>query len=140
MRFLSLGAEARWWVKPETRPQKERFVQRDRLMGHFLGVYAESGKWDFEWGRKICHQGEHWSAGISYGYSMPLGRRLNMELSLSAGYASIPYRKFEPSEDYEILWRDPEKVGRWHYFGPTKAQVSLVYPILLTTKKKGGHR
>ena len=140
MRFLSLGAEARWWVKPNPRPQMGRFVQRDRLMGHFLGVYAESGKWDFEWGRKICHQGEHWSAGISYGYSMPLGRRLNMELSLSAGYASIPYRKFTPSKDYEILWRNPEKVGSWHYFGPTKAQVSLVYPILLTTKKKGDHR
>lgn len=137
MRFLSLGAEGRWWFNPNPHPQKERFIQRDKLMGHFLGVYAESGKWDFEWGRKICHQGEHWSAGISYGYSMPLGRRLNMELSLSAGYASIPYRKFEPSVDYEILWRDPVKHGRWHYFGPTKAQISLVLPVLVKARKGG---
>jgi hypothetical protein len=61
-----------------------------------------------------------------------------MEFSISVGYASIAYRKYEPSEDYEILWRDPVKHGRWHYFGPTKLQVSLVYPILMTTKKKGG--
>lgn len=138
IRFLSIGAEGRWWFKTKPRPQMGKRVQRDKLMGHFVGLYAESGKWDFEWGRDICHQGEHWSAGLSYGYSMPLGKRLNMEFSVSLGYASIPYRKYEPSEDYEILWRDPVKYGRWHYFGPTKVQVSLVYPILLTTKKKGG--
>jgi hypothetical protein len=115
-------------------------VQRDKLMGHFVGLYAESGKWDFGWGRDICHQGEHWSVGLSYGYSMPLGRRLNMEFSLSLGYASIAYRGYTHSENFEILWRDPAKQGRWHYFGPTKVQVSLVYPILLTTKKKGGKR
>lgn len=140
IRFLSIGGEGRWWFKPMPRPQMGRSVQRDRLMGHFVGVYAESGKWDFEWGRDICHQGEHWSVGLSYGYSMPLGRRLNMEFSLSLGYASIAYRGYTPSEDYEILWRDPAKQGRWHYFGPTKVQVSLVYPILLTTKKKGGSK
>ena len=138
IRFLSIGAEGRWWFKPMPRPQMGKSVQRDKLMGHFVGLYAESGKWDFEWGRDICHQGEHWSVGLSYGYSMPLGRRLNMEFSISVGYASIAYRKYEPSEDYEILWRDPVKHGRWHYFGPTKLQVSLVYPILMTTKKKGG--
>lgn len=140
IRFLSIGGEGRWWFKPMPRPQMGKSVQRDRLMGHFVGLYAESGKWDFEWGRDICHQGEHWSVGLSYGYSMPLGRRLNMEFSLSLGYASIAYRGYTPSENYEILWRDPAKQGRWHYFGPTKVQVSLVYPILLTTKKKGGRR
>lgn len=140
IRFLSIGGEGRWWFKPMPRPQMGKSVPRDRLMGHFVGLYAESGKWDFEWGRDICHQGEHWSVGLSYGYSMPLGRRMNMEFSLSLGYASIAYRGYTPSENYEILWRDPAKQGRWHYFGPTKVQVSLVYPILLTTKKKGGRR
>ena len=138
IRFLSIGAEGRWWFKPMPRPQIGKSVQRDKLMGHFVGLYAESGKWDFEWGRSICHQGEHWSVGLSYSYSMPLGRYFNMEFSLSVGYASIPYRKFEPSEDYEILWRDPEKQGRWHYFGPTKAQISLVVPIRVKVIKKGG--
>jgi hypothetical protein len=103
-------------------------------------VYAESGKWDFELGRKICHQGEHWSAGLSYGFSMPVSKRLNLEFSLSVGYASIAYRKFAPSNDYEILWRDPVKHGRWNYFGPTKAQISLVIPITVQTKRKGGDR
>lgn len=137
MRFLSIGAEARWWFKPMPREATERRIKRDKLMGHFLGVYAESGKWDFERKRDVCYQGEHWSAGLSYGYAMPIGRRLNLEFSLSVGYASIAYRGYTPSEDYEILWRDPEKVGRWHYFGPTKAQVSLVLPFIVKVKKGG---
>ena len=137
MRFLSIGAEARWWFKPMPREKTEKRIKRDRLMGHFLGVYAESGKWDFERKRDICYQGEHWSAGLSYGYAMPIGKRLNLELSLSVGYASIAHRGYEPSENYEILWRDPEKVGRWHYIGPTKAQVSLVLPFIIKTKKGG---
>ena len=122
-RFLSIGGEARWWFKT-----------KDRFQGHFLGAYAESGKYDFEYQRKICYQGEFYSAGLSYGYAMPVGRHLNLEFSISAGYASIPYRGYSPSGDYEILWRDPDKVGRLHYFGPTKAQVSLVIPIRVTTK------
>ena len=137
MRFLSIGAEARWWFKPMPREKTEKRIKRDRLMGHFLGVYAESGKWDFERKRDICYQGEHWSAGLSYGYAMPIGKRLNLELSLSVGYASIAYRGYMPSEDYEILWRDPEKEGRWHYIGPTKAQVSLVLPFVVKYKKGG---
>lgn len=137
MRFLSIGGEGRWWFKPMPREKTDTRIKRDRLMGHFVGLYAESGKWDFERKRDICYQGEHWSAGVSYGYAMPIGRRLNLELSLSMGYASIAYRGYTPSEDYEILWRDPEKVGRWHYFGPTKAQVSLVLPFIVTYKKGG---
>lgn len=140
IRFLSLGAEGRWWFKPQPRLSGEKGVWRDKLVGHFLGLYAESGKWDFEFGRSVCHQGEHWSVGLSYGFSMPIGKRLNLEFSLSAGYASIPYRKYAPSEDYEHLWRDPVKHGRWNYFGPTKAQVSLVLPITVKTSKKGGDR
>lgn len=114
--------------------------KRDKLMGHFLGAYAESGKWDFEWAREFCRQGEHWSAGLSYGYARPLGKYFNLEFSLSFGYASIPYRKYAPSGDYTILWRDVENHGTYNYIGPTKAQISLVWPITITTKKKGGAR
>jgi len=140
IRFLSVGAEARWWFLPQPRPATEKRRERTCLMGHFLGVYGESGKWDFQWDRSICHQGEHWSAGLTYGYALPIGKRVNMEFSISAGYASIPYRKFTPSDDFQHLWADPEGRGRWHYFGPTKAQVSLVVPITMKTKRKGGAR
>lgn len=127
VRYLSIGGEARYWFNPPK-----------RFNGHFVGVYSESGKYDFEFKRKICYQGEFWNAGLSYGYAMEVGRNLNLEFSLSVGYMSIAYRGYTPSEDYEILWRDPDKVGRWHYIGPTKAQISLVVPIKVKTRKGGG--
>lgn len=133
-RFLSIGGEGRWWFKPKPQPATEKRKIRDRLVGHYLGVYSESGKWDFEYKRKICYQGEFWSAGLSYGYSMPIARGLNLELSVSAGFASIAYRGYTPSPDYSILWRDYDKIGRWYYIGPTKAQVSLVIPIVVNYK------
>ena len=139
MRFLSIGAEGRWWFKPMPREKTEKRIKRDRLMGHFIGVYGESGKWDFERKRDICYQGEHWSAGLSYGYAMPIGKRLNLEFSVSAGYASIPHRGYEPAKDYSELYHLPEKDGTWHYIGPTKAQVTLVLPIVVKYKK-GGER
>ena len=138
MRFLSIGAEARWWFKPMPREKTEKRIKRDKLMGHFLGVYVESGKWDFERKRDICYQGEHWSAGLSYGYAMPIGKRLNLELSASVGYASIPHRGFEPAQDYSELYHLREKDGTWNYIGPTKLQVSLVVPITVKVKKGGG--
>ena len=137
IRFLSIGAEGRWWFKPEPRPETEKLKKRDRLVGHFVGVYCESGKYDFERRHDVCYQGEFWSAGLSYGYSMPITRWLNLELSISAGYASIAHRGYTPSPDYSILWRDYDKVGRWHYFGITKAQVSLVLPFRINVKKGG---
>ena len=139
IRFLSLGAEGRWWFAPVHKSAATKYQDRDRLVGHFVGAYAEAGMWDFQFKRKLCRQGEFWSVGVSYGYSMPISRRMNLELSLSVGYASIPYRGYFPSENYEILWRDNENVGEWGYFGPTKAQVSLVVPIK-ASRKRGGSR
>ena len=138
MRYLQMGGEFRWWFHPRTKPSTRHQIVRKQLSGHFLGAYGMGGKWDFNNGRKICYQGEFWSAGLSYGYAMPIGRRLNLEFSLSVGYASIPYRHFIPSEDYEILFRDPNDAGTWGYFGVTKVGVSLVVPINIY--KKGGHK
>lgn len=140
-RFLSIGGEARWWFRPMPRPATDRRIIRDRLVGWYVGLYGLSGKWDFERRRDICYQGEFWSTGLTVGYSMPIGRRLNLEFSLAAGYASIPYRGYTPTDDYEILLRDPDNHGRWHYFGPTRAEVTLSIPITVTRKgllQKGG--
>lgn len=140
-RFLSIGGEVRWWFRPEYHAATARRKERDRLTGWFVGLYALSGKWDFERKRDICYQGEFWSTGLTAGYAIPVGRRLNLEFTLAVGYAGIPYRGYTPSADYETLYRDPDNHGRWHYFGPTRAEVSLVLPFTLTRKgiiKKGG--
>lgn len=140
LQLLSFGGEFRWWFKPQTRPETSRRVQRDALVGHFLGVYGMGGKFDLQANRTFCYQGEFFSAGLTYGYSMPIAKRVNLEFSISAGYARIPYRHYNPTDDWELLIRDRNKSGVWHYFGPTKIEVALSVPLLVKTKVKGGKR
>lgn len=140
MQMLSMGGEARWWFSTRVRDRKAgpatgADARRDLLLGHYLGIYADGGKYDLQAGRKIgCYQNYFRGAGLSYGYSLPLGRRLNMEFALSVGYMMVDYQHYIPSSDWSVLIRDNDKAGRTHYFGPTKAKVSLVVPIVI----KGG--
>ncbi len=116
-----MGIEPRWWFK--------RTDKRDYLSGHFVGAYGMSGKYDLQWDTKSCYQGELWSAGLTYGYALPLCKWLNMEFSVSAGYLHSDYRHYQPDPAYEHLYRDKYKVGKISWFGPTKAKISLVVPI-----------
>ena len=139
LQFLSFGGEFRWWFAPRTQTETAKRKQRDALVGHFLGVYGWTGKSDIQIDNRLgCYQFEFCSAGLTYGYSMPISKYLNMEFSISAGYAQIPYQHYIPTEDWSILIRDDNKAGTLHYFGPTKAEISLVIPI--RTKFKGGRK
>ena len=138
--YLSFGGEFRWWFSPRTQPASPKRVQRDALVGHFLGLYGMGGKFDFQLNRNLCYQGEFFSAGLTYGYSMPIAKRLNLEFTISAGYARIPHRHYIPTEDWSLLIRDRNKEGVWHYFGPTKIGVSLSVPLLCPVRKKGDNR
>lgn len=117
----SMGVEPRWWFR--------RTDRKDWLSGHFAGAYAMSGKYDLQWKKSPCYQGEYWSAGLTYGYAMPICKWLNMEFSVSAGYIRSDYRHYQPDEDYDHLYRDKFKVGSISWFGPTKLKVSLVLPL-----------
>ena len=137
MQVLSFGVETRWWFAPRTpggasgTNSKDAVRQRSRLLGHFLGLYAHSGKFDIQAGRKFgCYQNYFKGAGLSYGYSLPLGRNANMEFAISLGYMAIDYQHYIPSEDWSVLLKDNGKAGTKHYFGPTKAKVSVVFPIV----------
>ncbi len=143
LQLLSMGGEARWWFLPRTREWYDPQVlsgelrQRDALMGHYLGVYGDGGKFDIQIGAKFgCYQSSFWGAGLSYGYTMPVGRWANMEFSLSVGYMAIDYQHYTPTPDWSLLIKDTGNAGRLHWFGPTKAKVSLVVPIIVRTGRK----
>ena len=127
LQMWSMGIEPRWWFY--------RKGMNDRLQGHFVAPYVMSGKYDFQWDTSICYRGYGWSAGLTYGYSMPLCKWLNMEFSMSIGYLNASYQHYQPSPDYEHLYKDPAKAGRMSYFGPTKLKVSLVVPIKFSWRK-----
>ena len=121
LQMWTMSVEPRWWFY--------RKGMNDRLQGHFIAPYVMSGKYDLQWDTSICYRGYGWSAGLTYGYSMPLCKWLNMEFSMSIGYLNASFQHYQPSPDYEHLYKDPDNAGRMTYVGPTKVKVSLVVPI-----------
>jgi hypothetical protein len=69
---------------------------------------------------------EGWFAGggVSYGYHWILAPRFSMEFTLGAGYAFLKYDKTRCTDCRKKL-----DEGTKHYFGPTRAGVSLVFML-----------
>lgn len=116
--------EMRYWLFERTR--------ENRLLGHFVGLYAGGGLYDFQLRSTDGYQGEFFiAAGVSYGYAMELSNRWRLEFELGLGYLQSDYRHYFHVTDAsgeELLIRD-KLSGRISYWGPTKAKVSLVIPI-----------
>lgn len=109
-----------------------RYWTCEAFNGHYFGVHAHYAyynvggvKLPFGVFKKLednRYQGRLYGAGISYGYQWILGNHWNLEAALGAGYTYFSYDK------YQCV-----KCGGWkgkenkHFFGPTKASVSLIY-------------
>lgn len=68
------------------------------------------------------YQGWLAGAGLSYGYSMYLGKRFNLEFELGLGWAYLHYDKYQCANCGDFVKSDHK-----NYFGPTKAAITLVY-------------
>ena len=125
-----IGGEVRyWWGKDRS--------ERRELTGWFGGLYYANGKYDFEWSSK-GDQGEFNSVGATVGYSMPIHRRWNLELSASVGHLWGPRRHYEATEDgSHLLWK---YTTTSKYTGPTKIKVSFVWLLghRKRNQQKGG--
>lgn len=105
------------------------------LTGSFWGYYAAFGRYDFEW-KHVGDQGELFSVGATYGYSWPISRHWNLELSASIGVFAGPQRHYHGEfDDTHLIWK---KNRTLFYAGPTKLKCSLVW-IIGTTRKGGDH-
>ncbi len=132
LQMWEMGIEGRYWFTP-WEPHGA-----DKLKGFFAGVYGMSSKYDFQWNTSVDYQGEYWSAGITGGYSMPIGesRKCRLEFSLCLGFLHSDWRHYYPTDAYDKLIRDKANSGIVDYWGPTKAKVSLVIPINVKLPKK----
>lgn len=104
----------------------------ERFNGHFLGVHALTGVYQFAgikmpfgiWSKLEDHRfkGHLYGAGISYGYQWVLGKHWNLEGNIGLGYAWVQYEQFKC-----VNCQPKVDEGHKNYFGPTKAAVSLIY-------------
>ena len=121
-----------WFAQPEA-----RYWFCDRFAGHFLGLHALGGQYNFanlknginflgsDFSQLSDNRFEGWAVGggIAYGYSWILGNHWNLEAEIGIGYLFTRYDKYECVE----CGRRVEDNKPHNYFGPTKAALNLVY-------------
>lgn len=116
-----------WVVQPEARYWFCNVFERG-----FVGLHGIYGKFNIQdvdlpftdifVGRH--YKGSAYGAGAAWGYHLPLGKRWGMEFSVGAGYVYLKYDKYRCGKCDEFEGRYTK-----HYFGPTKAAVSLLFMI-----------
>ena len=113
-------------------------ANRSPFTGHHVGAYGLALTYDVEWGGKGYQASKFgFGGGLEYGYSMAVGRRLNLDFSLGIGYQGGEYKEYEPQGD-RYMWL---ATRQRHWFGPTKAEVSLVWLLGGSGRsKKGGDK
>ena len=140
--MLGAFVDAKYWFTG--RNGKYAWTRADKLKGHALGVYAGAGYYDYQ-RLKSGYQGEYIDVGVDYTFGLPIGRRdhkwMRMEFNIGVGYIWTQARHYTPTSDYSDLIKDPGiKQKYYSFFGPTRAGVSFVLPIIVKHKVRGGAR
>ena len=107
--------------------------------GHHVGIYGTALTYDVEFGG-IGYQAAQFGfgGGVEYGYSLKVAQSLCIDFNLGLGYQGGEYKKYMPTDDGSghYVWMSTH---RRHWWGPTKAEISLKW-LITPTKKKGGER
>lgn len=117
-----------WLIQPEY-----RYWTCQKFNGSFLGAWLNAAQFNvggkkmpfglFPWLKEHRYAGWLAGAGISYGYHLMLSRHWNIEVSLSAGYEYIDYKKYTCPDVCATL----KEKSHYHYFGPSGASVGIIY-------------
>ena len=96
------------------------------LTGNHIGIYAGIVTYDFELGHR-GYLAPRWSygGGVEYGYSKPIGKRLNLDFTIGVGYLGGKYYEYLPI-DQCYVWQCTK---HRHFVGPTKLELNLVWQL-----------
>lgn len=113
-----------------------RQAQERPLAGHHFGAYGQLLRYNIRTSSR-GYLSDRWScgAGVEYGYGLPLGGRLRLDMNVGVGYLTGICREYERQDGCDV-W---QATGRRHWFGPTKAEIALVW-VFGSSDRKGGRR
>ncbi len=130
--------EFRWW-----------FGGAAMSKGYFVGLHANVAWYTLEWvddeGNRVIYQNgidelydpgtkyPAWSAGLTYGYLLPLNRKgsWNLEFYMGIGYADYQQKRIYPVENGGSYYKHEDN----SYFGITKVGIDLTYSFSLRRVK-----
>ena len=104
--------------------------------GHHVGIYGTALTYDIEFGGKGYQAAKFgFGGGIEYGYSLPVAHNLCIDFNLGVGYQGGEYKTYLPTDDGtgHYVW---QATYMRHWWGPTKAEISLKWIIDAPVKKK----
>ena len=117
-----------WLVQPEFR----YWFNGRPLVREYVGIAAFGASYDMSLGSYV-HNGDALSLGLSGGYVLPLGKRLNIEFSAGFGFLLFKqkqYLKDDHYDDYNVNVEVSERTNAWGYkLFPAKLGVTLIYII-----------
>ncbi len=136
--WWSRDAKHRYWRCYGGEATVRRYFGDRPFAGHHVGLYASALTYDFEFsGRGWQCDGFGFGGGFEYGYSLPVGRRLALDFSVGVGYFGSRYKEYTPVDECYV-WLSTR---RQHWFGPTRAGISLVWILGGEFRRgKGGAR
>lgn len=110
--------EYRWWLC-------------ERYNGHFFGVHAIYSRYNVSgynvpllFDKENRYDGHAYGAGAAYGYHWAFAKRWGVEFNIGLGYLYMDYDR------YSCVKCDRDGTpGSKHYFGPTRAGITLVFMI-----------
>ena len=152
-RGWTLGASGMlaWWSKDashkywriyggemEIRKYFGRKAKEKPMQGHHISLYGQFLTYDIENGGTGHQSKKTYGAGMEYGYSLPIGRRLNLDFGLGVGYIKSHYKTYEPKDGCYVY----EATRNRTWIGPTRGEVSLVWLLGNgnTNSRKGGKK
>lgn len=91
---------------------------------HFGGFNIHGGIYDLE-NKKTGYYGEFLGASLTYGYRLRLNEKMALEFTVAGGYIFTNYDKYTPMDNCYVYLSS----NKTHYWGVTKAGVSLVWNI-----------
>ena len=131
-RLYGAEVEGKYWLRPHgARP----------MSGHHFGVYAQAAIYDFENGGRGYMGGRpgaaiwkeaNYGVGVSYGYSWRIVRHLRLDFVVGAGYFGGKMREYHPDEECYVY----DRTRQLRFFGPTKAEVSIVWQFPYGKRRK----
>lgn len=126
--WLRDKAWTRWYRVEGFEVGVNRYFNKDRrpFRGHHIGIYGQMLTWDITIdGRGYLAERWAYGAGISYGYSMPIGRRFNLDFEIGVGYLSGNMHEYIPQDGHRV-WQSLKPLD---WIGPTKIGVTLQWLI-----------
>lgn len=127
---LNGGKKIRHWLlQPEWRRYFCQRMNGSFVAFHLMGGEFNAGGVRLPLGIAPClrnnrYEGWYAGGGIGYGYQWPVSRHFSVEAEVAVGYDYLKYRQY-PCEHCGTKIGD----GHYHYVGPTKIALNLIYNI-----------